>query len=339
MTRIYSTLDKHPDLYNETISLIEREFNYPQDHSFKIDFYPLINKNNLQHCHILIYEGHVIAHIGIKLRNIGNNKFSSPVALIGGIAVNSKYHGQGVFRDFFEKVLDDHKNYVSLFLLWGNLDQLYQKFGFIQAGGIIQTGTGHIINLEQFEKTKLIHLNNNDYSKVKCLYHDHVLTRYLSLGRSERDWEEIKETTSTDIYLYRKEGNVVGYFFANKGADLSNIIHEYVFPELLDNEILNILSSYSLWLPEKYNTRFNKKEKLYAALFCPGRNFPRLIESWSNEKISQVEIDHHNISFIFNSETFTLTLEEFIQGIWGPNPIEEFESIGKPIYISGADSI
>ncbi len=73
--------------YKDTIRLIETGFNYPDDHHFDIDFYPLISKDNLVNCHILIDNNKVIAHIGTLPKLLNDQQ----VILMGGIVVYSNY--------------------------------------------------------------------------------------------------------------------------------------------------------------------------------------------------------------------------------------------------------
>ena len=70
---LYTTLDKNPDLFDQLTNLIPKCFNYPKDQSFKVDFFPLMEKENWSNLHLITDKNNeILAHIGLKILSINN---------------------------------------------------------------------------------------------------------------------------------------------------------------------------------------------------------------------------------------------------------------------------
>src|SRR5690348_1673561 len=104
-------LKEKPSCFEATIKLIEKSFDYKSPHSFKTDFAPLIDQSNHQNCFIYIDENeHVLAHIGVKERIITLGKKKFTVCLLGGIAVDEKRRGEGIFQTLLQDVLAEKRS-------------------------------------------------------------------------------------------------------------------------------------------------------------------------------------------------------------------------------------
>lgn len=338
---IQSTLAHFPDFFEDTIHLIEKEFKYPSHHSFLTDFYPLMGPLNHQNCHILIDQNKVIGHIAVKERILTYKGVKTKVALLGAIALNEKYQQQGNFTPFFNRIIEKYSKDNSLLLLWSDLKSLYNRFNFYEAGGVIQTGKKKLLNENlpsSWIKTDFKSLTPSELDEIKNIYQGQDL---LTLERTESDWDQIKEITSASLYIKNNNSKITSYFIKDKGNDLNNIIHEFAS---LDNDIITAFqefSDYQLWLPEKFNNTFNKKDIFYGAFFRVANlnNLSKFLSQLTHNQLSIHNYTNDIIQLKYKNAEFDFTVEDFLTGIFGPNPIKEFSEILPAIYIAGLDSI
>jgi predicted N-acetyltransferase YhbS len=146
-----TNLKSSPPLLASTLSLIEKAFQYEKGHHFDVDFAPLMDESNHENCFVkLNTEGNVIAHIGFCKRTLGGH----PIGMLGGIAVDERYRGEGYFQELMQEIISEHRGNVAFFLLWSDQEKLYKKFGFYLCGAQIelpQTG-----QKKEFKKDPLI---------------------------------------------------------------------------------------------------------------------------------------------------------------------------------------
>lgn len=312
--------------------LIEKSFEYPKQFSFNIDFYPLFNEANFQHCHILIDNDEVIAHIGVKTKylNIGSKTFK--LHLYGGIAVDQSHQGKGIFKRLFNEVLNKYQD-SALNILWSEKIDMYKKFQFFPA--IEQFKYPPLLNQNiqiEYEQTQL----NNLSSKQK----DFLIQNYSNitenrLSRSEKEWEELFQIQSADIYFIKKESKLHNYFIKGKGADLTNIIHEYGF--INESELKSMQNFGEVWTPS-YKSTESSYETLFAALVSIGelKEFTPFIYELFGIKVESIKDDQ--IKFQFENDFYKTSTQDFLQGIFGPNRFKEIKA-PSALFISGLDSI
>lgn len=337
----HTSLAKHPEYFEETLHLIEESLNYDEKNKFEIDFYPLMNQMNAPHCHILLDENKkVVAHIGFKKRSLSIGKITFPIILIGGICVHYNIRGQGIFRSFFEESLAAYKEDSTLALLWSDQQLLYEKFDFYQAGSIIQTGNEEftIDNAPDFIVRGSLQ-DKETFDEVKTIYNSGIRDKFLSLKREESNWDEIFEIKSTELYLIKRAQITDGYFFKDKGADLSGVIHEIAFREN-DEYYLERLKHYQIWLPEHAYSKITGTKNLYTCFIksCNNDLFKNFIKIYSNEMIDIIKMDSQKIIFSFEGGTLELNKSTFLQIIFGPGRAQELTKL-RPFFISGLDSI
>ena len=343
---IITTLENHKELYQQTLALIEKTFNYDKKNHYKVDFHLLMNPLNAQNNHILLDRRTktLIGHIGVCLRTMAIGNFHTNVALLGGIAINPQHQKKGFMEKLIKKVIVQYQNKVSLFILWSNLDELYHKFDFFQINGQIQTGTKNIIGhkIAGFEKSNFSLLSNEEFLQIKYLYQKNLCQQYTTLLRNKQTWDLIKKIESTTLYLKKDKNNLIkGYFCVGKGQDLQNIIHELVY-EAEDDNIIDQLSPFKLWLPQtKFDKKVSVSQLTYLGLFKIGNSdyFKKLISFWSNNKILIKNISKKEIQFLYEKNEYKRNPKDFLMDLFGFPPIKEFENFGKPIYISGLDSV
>lgn len=330
-------LSEKPSCFESTIALIERSFEYKSPNTFKVDFAPLIDKSNHHNCFIYVDENeNVLAHIGVKERiiTLGKKKFS--VCLLGGIAVDEKRRGEGIFQTLLQDVLAEKRSDTTFFLLWSNLEKLYNKFGFHLCGTQIELSEKEIKS--PFVKTTLAALNDDEKKQIHDLYESSFAKNYLTLERSYTDWELISKITSADLFVQKHNGRIQSYYFQNKGQDLPGIIYEYG----TKNEMVKFLKEISAYGKVWTGSEFIASENLQFQFFmAPGdlRLFTDFIDEMTDGKfkIRNINIMKQEVFFDFNEETLSLETPEFLRGVFGPGVFEEIEL--KPFFVSGLDSI
>jgi predicted acetyltransferase len=272
-----TTLSENPEYFEETIALIEREFHYDGVNHFEIDFAPLMNPLNFENCFLLIDEVNncVAAHLAVCERVAIKNKVETPIAIIGGIVTDKKYRGLKLFKKLMDHALSEFSSRVSLFILWSEIENLYEKFGFARTGGLIETGKS-VFNLADrpagYEKTSFDQLSSNDFEQIIALYQDFNQKYFFTLTRSDKDWSIIKEMKSIDVYIKRDlQGKVVKYFCVNKGRDLTSIIHEVSAKNENDfRSLLKDVERFKLWVPESEKSHFSSPEIFFTAFMRLG---------------------------------------------------------------------
>lgn len=334
-----TTLKLNPEYLKDTLDLIEQSFQYGETSTFSTDFYSLINPENHHHCYLLLKDKKLIGHIGLKKKIFVHESYEAPIAFIGGISILESERGNGYFQHLMKEVLNVHLQEFSMFMLWSDKAELYEKYGFhLSIGQISITGKG---DRKQLIKTKYHSLNEDEKLQVHSLYKESILKNYFSIRRDPKDWEEIDHITSTDLFLKKDGKKITAYCFKNKGKDLTGIAHELAVAE--DKDLKDFIESTDLtfWLPEKHIDLFPDAQMLFASLVKIGDAdlFRDFIEHWSEGEIQITRITKDDVAFLFEDAVFTLTHKEFLCALFGPYPLKEFTEFNKFIFISGLDSI
>lgn len=323
---LYTTLKDHPEKLAETLKLIETSFEYTHPHRFDVDFYPLINKDNFQNCHIILESNSVVAHIGVLESQLEINEEFFTMTMIGGIAVAESHRGRGLFKKLFEHALSFY-TCSMMYILWSEKLDMYKKFGFHPAITLNEYPQKKTSS-QQIIPTLLRDLSLKEKEKIKSLYQ---ISSELRLKRSQKQWEKIEHTTSSELFLVKESSEIINYFFKGKGQDLTNTIHEYGY---IDTEQLCLMREYAnVWSPFKSSDA----KGLYAALLRVNNNesFKQFCTAYAQITIELIQGD--NISFSFQDSNYTLETSEFLSGVFGPSRFEEISA--KDFFISGLDSI
>ncbi len=330
-----TTLKASPNHVQETISLIEKAFHYEKSHHFCTDFAPLISEENHANCFIKLNESlQVIAHIGVREIELCGVK----VAMLGGIAVNEKYRGEGHFQDLMQDVLAEKRSDVAAFILWSDQEKLYKRFGFHLCGSQVELPS--LGQHSNYTQTKLTTLSPMHLEQLKSLYNSSFAQMYSTIKRNDRDWKTLASITSSDLFIKIENEKITDYFFMNKGQDLTGIIFEYGTTREFESFVQEISGYGKVWLGKPIN---ETGEEQYQFFLSPGDT--RLFSSFiSNITLNQINIREVNpmkqeVYFDFKQELLGLEIEEFLRGVLGPHPFEELEMTSKPIFISGLESI
>lgn len=332
-----SNLKESPSYFEKTLKLIEKSFQYNKDNSFQTDFAPLIDSSNHQNCFIMINEqDEVVAHIGAKDKFITLEKRDFPITMLGGIAVDEKYRGEGHFQTLLQDVMAEKRSDTSLFLLWSDLEKLYNKFGFYLCG--TQFEYTQPKQESHFIKTKYHLLSEIEKDEVQRLYQESFAKTYLTLKRIPEDWKLIEKITSADLYVKKDQGRIQHYYFMNKGQDLPEIIYEYGTKGEITTLIQEISAFGRVWM----GSPLVETETIqYQFFMCPAdlSNFTQFISAVTKGAfiIRNINVMTQEVFFDYNDETLMLTTEDFLRGVFGPGTFEELDL--PTIYLSGLDSI
>jgi predicted N-acetyltransferase YhbS len=334
-----TNLKQHPELFEQTIYLIEKSFGYQKGESFKKDFYPLIEKDNSHQNFIFRENGEVVGHAGVKIRFLGNFQFSIKVALIGGVAVAENHRKKGILTKLFHNIFENFDDSVGLYILWGDAADIYKKFDFFHAGVVFESLGGKNPGFEKrFTKTKFKNLNIEELTQIKNIYQEFTLKRYFSFLRSDKDWENIKNIESCDLYIMKnRDEKIVEYFCQNKSMDLIGIVHEYGFLEEVENSQFELFNAFKTWSPPHPFKEVTERI-LYQGLFRKGnlRLLNQFIHKRSQGLLKISHWERPEIKVLFGKKIVSIPEEaffEYIFGTWLP------KDIGFPLFLSGLDSV
>ena len=329
---MYTNLKDSPEFVQKTLNLIEESFGYDNANSFKIDFYPLFNKSNFKNCHILVDNNNVVAHIGQLTKSITIGEATYDLSMYGGISVNSQYRGKGIFKEFFRTIKDKYTNY-ALHLLWSDKIELYKKFKFYPCIGMYEypkNQNNYPLSDLKIERSDLKNLSEKELKIIEQIYSHNDEIR---INRNNMNWNEIKNISSAQLFLIKRNSQIENYFFINKGADLDGVIHEYGH---INIEYQKVLSNYGkVWASTKMT---DSAQPLFAALCSPGEKdlFNLFVKSLCGIQISS--LSQKEVKFKFLDSLYTQPVNEFLIGILGPNRYKELND-SKKLFISGLDSI
>jgi predicted acetyltransferase len=342
-----TTLSEHPEYFEEVIALIEKEFHYSSTNSYAQDFALLMDPLNFENCYLYVNleTNNVVSHLAVCPRVMIKNNHQLKVAFVGGIATVAEFRGRDLFKNLMNHALKEHSRDSGLFILWSELTGLYEKFSFHLSGGLIETGDAVFSQSDRpigFTKTSFHNLTNKEFESIQNLYEQFNQKYFFTVVRTEREWSIIKNMTSVDLYLKRNEhGLIEQYFCINKGRDLTNIIHEVgCLPEQYQS-LMKTMQKFKTWLPESEISLSSNKDIFFTAFIKLG-NLERLKEFLgfvSDGHMELYDMTGDLISFRFNDVEYQATHKDFLQYIFGPRPLPEFEKLSLSPYIPGIDSI
>lgn len=346
-----TTLSENPEYFDEVIALIEKEFHYSHSQSYAKDFALLMDPLNFENCYLFVDQesNTVVSHLAVCPRIMIKNNFTMNVALIGGIATKVEFRGQDLFKQLMNHALQIHSAHSGLFILWSEITGLYEKFSFHLSGGLIQTGDGIFTSNDRpigFSKTTFKELSVKDFDSIQRIYKEFNQRYFFTVIREEKEWSIIKNMDSLDLYIKKNaDGIIEQYFCVNKGHDLTNIIHEVGCLPDQYLQMMKVLSKYRTWLPESELSLSSNKDIFFTAFMRLG-NFSVLkefLKSVSQGELELYEVTGDLISFRFGapeaSTEHQSSHKDFMQYLFGPRPLKEFESLTLSPYIPGTDSI
>lgn len=342
-----TTLSENPEYFEEVVTLIEKEFHYHSNHTYAKDFALLMDPLNFENCYLYVDQSSnkVVSHLAVCPRVMIKNNHTINIALIGGIATDAEFRGRDLFKDLMNHALKIHSQKCGLFILWSEITGLYEKFSFHLSGGLIETGHAVFSNNERpvgFTKTTFKELTPKDFDMIQKIYKEFNQKYFFTVIREEKEWSIIREMDSIDLYIKRNEAGLIEqYFCVNKGHDLTNIVHEVGCLPDQYLQLIKSLQKYKTWLPESELSISSNKDIFFTAFIKLG-NFNILkdfLKSVSHDEFELYEMTGDLISFRFGTIEHQSSHKDFLQYLFGPRPLKEFESLLLSPYITGTDSI
>lgn len=329
---LFTNLKAHSEHRTQALQLIEKSFNYTPPNRFEVDFYPLMAPTNHQHCHILLEDDRVLAHMAVKLKTFTIDTTTYRSGFLGGICVSPERRGQGLLKKLFQEVFQHYQDKgVCFWFLWSDQSSLYERFDFYELGEIVMGGQelNHSL-LKNHHRLCWRDLSAVQFERVKQLYQQ-TWSDYLIPERTNEDWEEMAKIESVDLYF-----NHSSYFCLNKGQDLQGIIHEWGAekPELVIQQFANA----PLWHMPK---EVSQLPHLFVGLMRIGDHelFRDFISKWSQSRLQIDQSHQKSILFSFDGVQHQLSIKDFLTGLWGPQTIKEFDGLGPKFFISGLESV
>ena len=342
-----TTLSENPEYFEEVITLIEKEFHYNSNQTYAKDFALLMDPLNFDNCYLYVDQesNKVVSHLAVCPRIMIKNNSTINIALIGGIATDASFRGRDLFKNLMNHALNIHSQHCGLFILWSEITGLYEKFSFHLSGGLIETGHAVFSANDRpvgFTKTSFKDLSAKDFDCIQKIYRDFNQKYFFTVIREEKEWSIIREMDSIDLYLKKNEAGIIEqYFCINKGHDLTNIIHEVGCLPDQYLQMMKALQKYRTWLPESELALSSNKDIFFTAFIRLG-NFNVLKEflrSISDGQLELYEMTGDLISFRFGAIEHQSSHKDFLQYLFGPRPLKEFEDLMLSPYIPGTDSI
>ena len=328
------TLEQKKELYNDALQLIESSLSYNKDNSFKEDFSPLVCEENFKNCYLLLNEETLIATLFVLPRTIQIKEVEVKVGFLGGICVHESERGKGHLNYLMEEVLKKVENRFAFLALWSSMNELYQKFGFVEAGALCEIPFSKCEGVET-EQKNFADLTFPEKSYIISLY-QHMMEELPHIKRNEHDWKLFFDSKSMDLHLQRNEhGQVINYWVVGKGQDLKGICHE---TSSLGSLIVPKDTEANLWLPPLPHYGENLELKFLGMIKIGNHEkFTTFVNQWSGGLINLKFSCNWNLGL--KEETFELNESDLIQGLFTPGLIQDFGFLNQYFYISGFDSI
>jgi predicted N-acetyltransferase YhbS len=334
------TLKEKPELRASVLELIEKSFEYTMGNSFTQDFYPLMRPENAENNHVWCAEdGEVIGHVGVCFRNLVYQKFSYPIVLMGGIAVNQKFRGQGSFRQMIEEILPVLEPQGVMLLLWSSLQDFYNKWGFVLAGE--QWDVSPYPHEFSWEKVEYAKLSRDDKKRMQDLYQQ-ISDQAWTIERNTFQWQALEKMPGVECYLRRENTTILGYVLRGKGHDLKNLIHEAVVDETspIKNKLWLELAGRRRWVvPHPRHQNF-PHQKQYLGWMKLGSHpeTPIWVESYTQDKLQLLSWSAQSVQYAFQGQNLSMPPAEFLPIVWGPHQDAELKTC-RPLWVAGIDSV
>ncbi|MCB0379262.1 MAG: GNAT family N-acetyltransferase [Bdellovibrionales bacterium] len=191
------------------------------------DEYPLaFEEKNLANIRIIEEQGNILSHAVLKPTIIKTHWHVFKVGFIGSVVTNESHRGQGLSQSVIQSCIQAAEQQDCDFaMLWTDLFDFYQKFGFEVAGSEIalQVNT----NFKSSTKKDLRILDTAQVSPhdILKLYNRHNLKTL----RTAIDIQKYLKIPNSEVFTgwNRLTNQLEAYCVLGKGADFHNYIHEW----------------------------------------------------------------------------------------------------------------
>lgn len=328
-------LKAYPEYYDQMISLVEGSFGYESGHSVAQDFAPLFSKKTRAHNFLFFNEkDQLVGHIGVLEKKLIYKEREFPVILIGGVCVPPDFRGQGHLKEMMSQTLSLFEDQYLFALLWSSMTQMYEKFGFFEAGQVVQTGNEPLIETPQgFNKVDISQCSEETWEWIQESYRTRARNEG-HLERSQFDWEVIREMRSVSLYVNE---NTQEYFMVNKGMDLPGIIHEYTPRKNLNSK----LARFAVWThPQKMNQQ-DFHQMLYLSFMKIGsrKMLSDFLSGYSNRETQLLSFQEEMVELKIGETHEKRSSSELLRSLFGPGEALLKEEGLICFTIGGVDSV
>jgi GNAT superfamily N-acetyltransferase len=198
-------------------ALVSKAFGYLPPHTFFDDF-PVWDDESVIRLGILENQ-ELISHVGVRLTQMKTSQTLDRVALIGAVATDARFRGQGLSTSLLREAIQISENQnCSFSILWGSEHEFYAKLGFTLQGVQARAPLSSLeLNLKNFPlreiKTGLTEKIFKSLGSQK---------NGIALTEKDRSWFFQHKTVH---WFYLEEPFAfVGY---ERGLDLPQHVHEF----------------------------------------------------------------------------------------------------------------
>jgi predicted acetyltransferase len=174
----------------------------------------------------------VIGHINLWPRELVCNKTSQhfPVAFIGNVATDAGYRGRGVMKQLMDQTLVEAQRLgICALLLWSDLLEFYQKFGFSSFGSEFRM-TFTAESLQSISNGPLQPRWENHKNLTSARLQQLLSIRYPThffIRRSKDEFTKYLYIPDSYIVTAGSSKKFTSYAVIGKGYDLAGVIHEW----------------------------------------------------------------------------------------------------------------
>ncbi len=166
--------------------------------------------------------GKYISHVGCLMREYVHRFFRIKVGLIGSVVTSKDYQGHGYASQLLQAAVQKFKEEgCEVAILWTDMPEYYETFGFVQAGQEVDLR----FSVDTVLDSSLVpeRAKPEDIESVLAIY----LRKEGHLQRSLTEMQQLAAIPGTQLYVTRRNGCVTSYLAIQKGEDFKNYIHEW----------------------------------------------------------------------------------------------------------------
>jgi predicted N-acetyltransferase YhbS len=196
--------------------------------------YPILLSPDYSDFSFCIRDGRdIVGHLNVWPRIVksSNPPFEFPIALIGNVATDATHRGKGFMAKLITQALQDAERMkFAAVLLWSDLLEFYQKFGFRSFGAELRLSfsLGENLISSSLGSGELEILTNPPLTEDLISAMKGLRPRVASeILRSDREFSRLFRIPETWLLLLVRNGEIVSYGIVGKGYDLSGVIHEW----------------------------------------------------------------------------------------------------------------
>ncbi len=209
----------------EVLSFVDSQLREQEGWSIKDEYPQAFHSTNLKNLRIIRDQNGVQAHAVMKFSLTKTPVGLFKAAAIGSVVTAPEARGQGYSRMIIENCVQEATQQGCDFaILWSDLFDFYQKFGFALAGKEIHLILDKELNLSLPEDLRFVAGNQVSPEALLKLYTQH---RVGSI-RTPEDMRNYLKIPNSHLYtLWSAQNQLLAYAVEGKGADLKHHIHEW----------------------------------------------------------------------------------------------------------------